>query len=192
MCLKIQYEKWPGSLRTAKKQLELQRIVAQKNKILERNWRSIRHDCKARKDAKSLQKPDSKKESAFSSNWRKLRWSWRFNRPGNMPEKACCRARLAGLSFFVQQRVKSATFLEFHNLLRKEVQRTSKRISKESRHRRSSACRRVLAGCWSEPILQLLLRYTVRFLCTFFFNKKRSSEILEIQSHGGPQNHVRQ
>jgi hypothetical protein len=71
MCLKIQYEKWPGSLRTAKKQLELQRIVAQKYKILERNWRSIRHDCKARKDAKSLQKPDSKKESAFSSNWRK-------------------------------------------------------------------------------------------------------------------------
>jgi hypothetical protein len=37
MCLKTQYEKWPGSLRTAKKQLELQRIVAQKKEILERN-----------------------------------------------------------------------------------------------------------------------------------------------------------
>ncbi len=96
--------------------------------------------------------------------------------PETCLKRYVCRARLAGLSFFVQQRVKSATFLELHNLLRKEVERTSKRISKESRHRRSSACRRVLAGCRSERILQLLLRYTV-----FVFFVPSSSTRSEVQ-----------
>ncbi len=122
------------------------------------------------------QNPMLKNNLHFRPIWRKLRWSWRFDRPGNMAGKVCCRARLARLSFLVQQRVKSATFLELHNLLRKEVERTSKRISKESRHRRSSACRRVLAGRWSEPILQLLLRYTV-----FVFFVPSSSTRSEVQ-----------